>query len=207
MKKLYLTAMAACMAASQAVAGIHTPPPYTLNDADAFVVARSFKLGDEDSNVRPANTHIDSNTAQKCIGDNCDEVKHCANDSQCDKDQYCAKVSSGASSGVCKVLCESGKTRDGTKCANEATTPLCGYDDNHQSHCSCTPDSCSPAYKCNLKSETYYDCDVCSADDSDPACHCPDGKLPNGSGECVTCNYDSTCAWDEYCANAGTTSS
>ncbi len=182
------------------------PPPPILNDAESFVVARSFKLGNEDSGVASTtNTHVGSNTAQKCVGDNCDEVRGCKTDADCDADQYCAKLDKKSDTGVCKTLCEGGKDKNGNKCsAGDSSTPECGYDDKHQSHCSCTPETCPAAYECNHQSNTYYKCEPCAAGE---ICNCTDGKEANGRGDCVTCNNDNKCAWDEYCANAGTTSS
>ena len=132
-------------------------------------------------------------------------MRGCKTDADCDADQYCAKLDKKSDTGVCKTLCEGGKDKNGNKCsAGDSSTPECGYDDKHQSHCSCTPETCPAAYECNHQSNTYYKCEPCAAGE---ICNCTDGKEANGRGDCVTCNNDNKCAWDEYCANAGTTSS
>lgn len=121
-------------------------------------------------------------------------MEKCASDSDCKEDEYCTSVK------VCKPLCERGKTLDKEKCNGE--TPVCATD-NHKSYCACTAESCPKAYKCG-KTGNRYACETCAAGEE---CGCPAGTKSNGSGSCVTCNFDTDCADDQVCENKGTTSS
>ena len=117
----------------------------------------------------------------------------CSKNEDCEADQYCTM-------GMCKDLCERNRTKKKVKCSGE--TPVCTPDD-HDSYCACTPESCNAAWECR-KVSGRYSCEPCSAGEK---CGCPDGKMSNGSGKCVTCNFDSDCADDEYCSNSGTEAS
>lgn len=101
---------------------------------------------------------------------------------------------------MCKPLCERGKTLDKEKCSGE--TPVCATD-NHKSYCACSAESCPKAYKCG-KTGNRYACETCAAGEE---CGCPAGTKSNGSGSCVTCNFDTDCADDQVCENKSTTSS
>ena len=189
MKKLMILAAAFVLNAATAWAE-GTP---VFNETGAFVIARSVKLGETNISVAPKT----AGTAQKTCppGDpSCSGVEKCASDSDCKEDEYCTSIK------VCKPLCERGKTLDKEKCNGE--TPVCATD-NHKSYCACTAESCPKAYKCG-KTGNRYACETCAAGEE---CGCPAGTKSNGSGSCVTCNFDTDCADDQVCENKGTTSS
>ena len=165
-----------------------------FDESGAFVVARSVKLGDTNISSFSPKT---SEAAQKTCDPNdptCSGGKHCDSGSDCADGEYCTTVH------VCKPLCEKNITSDKVKCSGE--TPVCTAS-NHKSYCACTDDSCPNAYKC-AESGKSASCSACSKDEE---CGCPAGTVSNGSGQCVTCNFDTKCADDQYCANAGTASS
>ena len=189
MKKLMI--LAAAFVLNAATAWAESTPVF--NETGAFVIARSVKLGETNISVAPKT----AGTAQKTCppGDpSCSGVEKCASDSDCKEDEYCTSVK------VCKPLCERGKTLDKEKCSGE--TPVCATD-NHKSYCACTAESCPKAYKCG-KTGNRYACETCAAGEE---CGCPAGTKSNGSGSCVTCNFDTDCADDQVCENKGTTSS
>ena len=189
MKKLMILAAAFVLNAATAWAW-STP---VFNETGAFVIARSVKLGETNISVAPKT----AGTAQKTCppGDpSCSGVAKCDSDSDCKEDEYCTSVK------VCKPLCERGKTLDKEKCSGE--TPVCATD-NHKSYCACSAESCPKAYKCG-KTGNRYACETCAAGEE---CGCPAGTKSNGSGSCVTCNFDTDCADDQVCENKSTTSS
>ena len=160
-----------------------------LDDSASFTIAKSVKLGLGEDEMRSApaiggqhKVKEDKHTATKC-----------SKNEDCEADQYCTM-------GMCKDLCERNRTKKKVKCSGE--TPVC-TPDNHDSYCACTPESCNAAWECR-KVSGRYSCEPCSAGEK---CGCPDGKMSNGSGKCVTCNFDSDCADDEYCSNSGTEAS
>ena len=189
MKKLMI--LAAAFVLNAATAWAESTPVF--NETGAFVIARSVKLGETNISVAPKTAE----TAQKTCppGDpSCSGVAKCDSDSDCKEDEYCTSVK------VCKPLCERGKTLDKEKCSGE--TPVCATD-NHKSYCACSAESCPKAYKCG-KTGNRYACETCAAGEE---CGCPAGTKSNGSGSCVTCNFDTDCADDQVCENKGTTSS
>ncbi|MBS6474086.1 MAG: hypothetical protein KH347_07560 [Acetobacter sp.] len=189
MKKLMI--LAAAFVLNAATAWAESTPVF--NETGAFVIARSVKLGETNISVAPKT----AGTAQKTCppGDpSCSGVAKCDSDSDCKEDEYCTSVK------VCKPLCERGKTLDKEKCSGE--TPVCATD-NHKSYCACSAESCPKAYKCG-KTGNRYACETCAAGEE---CGCPAGTKSNGSGSCVTCNFDTDCADDQVCENKGTTSS
>ena len=189
MKKLMI--LAAAFVLNAATAWAESTPIF--NETGAFVIARSVKLGETNISVAPKT----AGTAQKTCppGDpSCSGVAKCDSDSDCKEDEYCTSVK------VCKPLCERGKTLDKEKCSGE--TPVCATD-NHKSYCACSAESCPKAYKCG-KTGNRYACETCAAGEE---CGCPAGTKSNGSGSCVTCNFDTDCADDQVCENKSTTSS
>ena len=189
MKKLMI--LAAAFVLNAATAWAESTPVF--NETGAFVIARSVKLGETNISVAPKT----AGTAQKTCppGDpSCSGVAKCDSDSDCKEDEYCTSVK------VCKPLCERGKTLDKEKCSGE--TPVCATD-NHKSYCACSAESCPKAYKCG-KTGNRYACETCAAGEE---CGCPAGTKSNGSGSCVTCNFDTDCADDQVCENKSTTSS
>ena len=185
MKKILALALLACMMPTIASAKTAT----YLDDSASFVIAKSVKLGLGEDEMRGApaiggqhKVKEDKHTATKC-----------SKNEDCEADQYCTM-------GMCKDLCERNRTKKKVKCSGE--TPVC-TPDNHDSYCACTPESCNAAWECR-KVSGRYSCEPCSAGEK---CGCPDGKMSNGSGKCVTCNFDSDCADDEYCSNSGTEAS
>ena len=189
MKKLMI--LAAAFVLNAATAWAESTPVF--NETGAFVIARSVKLGETNISVAPKTAE----TAQKTCppGDpSCSGVAKCDSDSDCKEDEYCTSVK------VCKPLCERGKTLDKEKCSGE--TPVCATD-NHKSYCACSAESCPKAYKCG-KTGNRYACETCAAGEE---CGCPAGTKSNGSGSCVTCNFDTDCADDQVCENKSTTSS
>ena len=183
--------LAAAFVLNAATAWAESTPVF--NETGAFVIARSVKLGETNISVAPKT----AGTAQKTCppGDpSCSGVAKCDSDSDCKEDEYCTSVK------VCKPLCERGKTLDKEKCSGE--TPVCATD-NHKSYCACSAESCPKAYKCG-KTGNRYACETCAAGEE---CGCPAGTKSNGSGSCVTCNFDTDCADDQVCENKSTTSS
>lgn len=167
--------------------------------------AVSVKLGDVPTSIF-AKSFEGKNINSECVeGDeNCRSVESCGTDADCAHDEYCSSLK------ICKYLCENGKTQKGVKCATLKNTPVCAIETSgHKSYCACTQasdeegDSCEPAYECRL-SGTQIQCVACAAGQK---CRCPDGKMSNGSGDCVVCNGNYDCSGDEVCTNAGTTSS
>ena len=186
MKKLLLLAAALILNATTAMAA-ETP---VFDEAGAFVIARSVKLGEATMSV----TTKTSETAQKTCapGDSsCSGTTKCGSDSDCKEDEYCTSLK------TCKPLCERGRTQDKEKCSGE--TPVCATD-NHKSYCACNDESCGKAYKCG-KTGNRFACEPCAAGDS---CGCPAGTSSNGAGACVTCNKDADCADNQVCENKGT---
>ncbi len=186
-KVLTALAMLVCLLPTSSNASV-------FDESGAFVIARSVKLGDTTISSFSPKT---SETAQKTCapGDpTCSGGKHCDSAAECANGEYCTTVH------VCKPLCEKNITLDKVKCSGE--TPVCTAS-NHKSYCACTDDSCPNAYKC-AESGKSASCSACSKDEE---CGCPAGTVSNGGGQCVTCNFDTKCADDQYCANAGTASS
>ena len=186
MKKLLLLAAALVLNATTAMAA-ETP---VFDEAGAFVIARSVKLGEANMSV----TTKTSGTAQKTCapGDSsCSGVAKCSSDTDCKEDEYCTSAK------TCKPLCERGRTQSKEKCSGE--TPVCATD-NHKSYCACNDESCGKAYKCG-KTGNRYACEPCAAGES---CGCPAGTSSNGAGACVACNKDADCADNQICESKGT---
>ena len=185
MKKILALALLACMMPTIASAKTAT----YLDDSSSFTIAKSVKLGLGEDEMRSA----PATGGQRKVEADKHAATKCAKDEDCTNDQYCTM-------GMCKDLCERNRTKKKVKCSGE--TPVC-TPDNHDSYCACTPESCNAAWECR-KVSGRYSCEPCSAGEK---CGCPDGKMSNGSGKCVTCNFDSDCADDEYCSNSGTEAS
>ena len=166
-----------------------------LNDADAFVIARSAKLGEmEDS-------FSSGKQVPKKIGcapgeSDCVGPTLCKTDSECKDDEYCSVIKQ------CTKLCSGGVNSDGEKCSDYPRMPECTPTKNgHKSYCACTDTSCDTGWKC-AEQNGIKQCVICSAGE---ACGCPDGKMSNGKGGCGGCNTNEDCAGNETCADAGTT--
>ncbi len=172
---------------------------FVFNDAESFVVARSYKLGEADGGSDGGRTlPVLKKSALDCGDGKCDTPNQCETAEDCDVNEYCTSLH------VCKNLCERGKTYEGVVCANLPKTPSCAIETSgHVSYCACTATSCGPAWKCSMLG-VRYQCEMCPAGEK---CNCPDGKVSNGKGQCVVCNNSDACEWNQYCAAAGTTSS
>ena len=160
-----------------------------LDDSASFVIAKSVKLGlgEDEARFAPATGEQRKVEADKHA------VTKCAKDEDCASDQYCTM-------GMCKDLCARNTTKKKVKCSGE--TPVCTAD-NHDSYCACNDESCGAALSCK-KVGSRYSCEPCGAGEK---CGCPDGKMSNGSGKCVTCNFDTDCADNEVCSNPKTEAS
>ena len=182
MKKILALALLACMMPTIASAKTAT----YLDDSASFVIAKSVKLGlgEDDTHFAPAIG------GQRKVEADKHAVTKCAKDADCADDQYCTM-------GMCKDLCARNTTKKKVKCSGE--TPVCTVD-NHDSYCACNDESCRAALSCK-KVGSRYSCEPCGAGEK---CGCPDGKMSNGSGKCVTCNFDTDCADNEVCSNPKT---
>ena len=157
-----------------------------LDDSASFVIAKSVKLGlgEDEARFAPATG------GQRKVEADKHAVTKCAKDEDCADDQYCTM-------GMCKDLCARNTTKKKVKCSGE--TPVCTVD-NHDSYCACNDESCSAALSCK-KVGSRYSCEPCGAGEK---CGCPDGKMSNGAGKCVTCIADTDCADNEVCSNPKT---
>ena len=162
------------------------PPPLLLDDSASFILAKSAKLGLGEDDIFSAPT---IGGAHKVEADKHAATK-CAKDADCAADQYCTM-------GMCKDLCARNTTKKKVKCSGE--TPVCTAD-NHDSYCACNDESCGPALSCK-KVGSRYSCEPCGAGEK---CGCPDGKMSNGAGKCVTCISNNDCADNEVCTNPKT---
>ena len=162
------------------------PSSQLLDDSASFVIAKSVKLGlgEDEARFAPATGEQRKVEADKHA------VTKCAKDEDCASDQYCTM-------GMCKDLCARNTTKKKVKCSGE--TPVCTAD-NHDSYCACNDESCGAALSCK-KVGSRYSCEPCGAGEK---CGCPDGKMSNGAGKCVTCNFDTDCADNEVCSNPKT---
>ena len=185
MQKL-LTILTAAALISNATVAESTPSPQLLDDSASFVIAKSVKLGlgEDEARFAPATG------GQRKVEADKHAVTKCAKDADCADDQYCTM-------GMCKDLCARNTTKKKVKCSGE--TPVCTVD-NHDSYCACNDESCGAALSCK-KVGSRYSCEPCGAGEK---CGCPDGKMSNGSGKCVTCNFDTDCADNEICTNPKT---
>ena len=166
-----------------------------LNDADAFVIARSAKLGemeDSFSSGKQVTKKIGCAPGESdCVGPTL-----CKTDSECKDNEYCSVIKQ------CTKLCSGGVNSDGEKCSDYPRMPECTPTKNgHKSYCACTDTSCGTGWKC-AEQNGIKQCVTCSAGE---ACGCPDGKMSNGKGGCGGCNTNEDCAGNETCADAGTT--
>ena len=170
-----------------------------FNDAESFVVARSYKLGEASGGSDGGQALLGAKKPTPvCEGDECKTPDKCETAADCEANEYCTSLH------VCKNLCERGKTYEGVVCANLPKTPSCAIETSgHVSYCACTATSCGPAWKCSMLG-VRYQCEMCPAGEK---CNCPDGKVSNGRGECVVCNNSNACEWNQYCSAAGTTAS
>ena len=187
MRKFILCLIVLCWSAGTSAA--------VLNDADAFVIARSAKLGEmEDS-------FSSGKQVPKKIGcapgeSDCVGPTLCKTDSECKDDEYCSVIKQ------CTKLCSGGVNSDGEKCSDYPRMPECTPTKNgHKSYCACTDTSCDTGWKC-AEQNGIKQCVICSAGE---ACGCPDGKMSNGKGGCGGCNTNEDCAGKKPCADAGTT--
>ncbi len=166
-----------------------------LNDADAFVIARSAKLGEMDDSFSSGKQVTKKNRLAPGESD-CVGPTLCKTDSQCKDDEYCSVIKQ------CTKLCSGGVNSDGEKCSDYPRMPECTPAKNgHKSYCACTDTSCGTGWKC-AEQNGKKQCVICSAGE---ACGCPDGKMSNGKGGCGGCNTNEDCAGNETCADAGTT--
>ncbi len=182
MKKILTLALLACMTPTITSAKTTT----YLDDSASFVLAKSAKLGLGEDDIFSAPT---IGGAHKVEADKHAATK-CAKDADCAADQYCTM-------GMCKDLCARNTTKKKVKCSGE--TPVCTAD-NHDSYCACNDESCGAAFSCK-KVGSRYSCEPCGAGEK---CGCPDGKVSNGAGKCVSCNFDNDCADNEICSNPKT---
>ncbi len=187
MRKFILCLIVLCWSAGTSAA--------VLNDADAFVIARSAKLGemeDSFSSGKQVTKKIGCAPGEAdCVGPTL-----CKTDSQCKDDEYCSVIKQ------CTKLCSGGVNSDGEKCSDYPRMPECTPTKNgHKSYCACTDTSCGTGWKC-AEQNGIKQCVICSAGE---ACGCPDGKMSNGKGGCGGCNTNEDCAGNETCADAGTT--
>ena len=186
MRKFILCLIVLCWSAGTSAA--------VLNDADAFVIARSAKLGemeDSFSSGKQVTKKIGCAPGEAdCVGPTL-----CKTDSQCKDDEYCSVIKQ------CTKLCSGGVNSDGEKCSDYPRMPECTPTKNgHKSYCACTDTSCGTGWKC-AEQNGIKQCVICSAGE---ACGCPDGKMSNGKGGCGGCNTNEDCAGNETCADAGT---
>ena len=187
MRKFILCLIVLCWSAGTSAA--------VLNDADAFVIARSAKLGemeDSFSSGKQVTKKIGCAPGESdCVGPTL-----CKKDSECKDDEYCSVIKQ------CTKLCSGGVNSDGEKCSDYPRMPECTPTKNgHKSYCACTDTSCGTGWKC-AEQNGIKQCVTCSAGE---ACGCPDGKMSNGKGGCGGCNTNEDCAGNETCADAGTT--
>ena len=187
MRKFILCLIVLCWSAGTSAA--------VLNDADAFVIARSAKLGemeDSFSSGKQVTKKIGCAPGESdCVGPTL-----CKTDSECKDDEYCSVIKQ------CTKLCSGGVNSDGEKCSDYPRMPECTPTKNgHKSYCACTDTSCGTGWKC-AEQNGKKQCVICSAGE---ACGCPDGKMSNGKGGCGGCNTNEDCAGNETCADAGTT--
>ena len=187
MRKFILCLIVLCWSAGTSAA--------VLNDADAFVIARSAKLGemeDSFSSGKQVTKKIGCAPGESdCVGPTL-----CKTDSECKDDEYCSVIKQ------CTKLCSGGVNSDGEKCSDYPRMPECTPTKNgHKSYCACTDTSCDTGWKC-AEQNGKKQCVICSAGE---ACGCPDGKMSNGKGGCGGCNTNEDCAGNETCADAGTT--
>ena len=187
MRKFILCLIVLCWSAGTSAA--------VLNDADAFVIARSAKLGemeDSFSSGKQVTKKIGCAPGESdCVGPTL-----CKTDSECKDDEYCSVIKQ------CTKLCSGGVNSDGEKCSDYPRMPECTPTKNgHKSYCACTDTSCGTGWKC-AEQNGIKQCVICSAGE---ACGCPDGKMSNGKGGCGGCNTNEDCAGNETCADAGTT--
>ena len=187
MRKFILCLIVLCWSAGTSAA--------VLNDADAFVIARSAKLGemeDSFSSGKQVTKKIGCAPGESdCVGPTL-----CKTDSECKDDEYCSVIKQ------CTKLCSGGVNSDGEKCSDYPRMPECTPAKNgHKSYCACTDTSCGTGWKC-AEQNGIKQCVICSAGE---ACGCPDGKMSNGKGGCGGCNTNEDCAGNETCADAGTT--
>ena len=187
MRKFILCLIVLCWSAGTSAA--------VLNDADAFVIARSAKLGemeDSFSSGKQVTKKIGCAPGESdCVGPTL-----CKTDSECKDDEYCSVIKQ------CTKLCSGGVNSDGEKCSDYPRMPECTPTKNgHKSYCACTDTSCGTGWKC-AEQNGIKQCVTCSAGE---ACGCPDGKMSNGKGGCGGCNTNEDCAGNETCADAGTT--
>ena len=187
MRKFILCLIVLCWSAGTSAA--------VLNDADAFVIARSAKLGemeDSFSSGKQVTKKIGCAPGESdCVGPTL-----CKTDSECKDDEYCSVIKQ------CTKLCSGGVNSDGEKCSDYPRMPECTPTKNgHKSYCACTDTSCDTGWKC-AEQNGIKQCVICSAGE---ACGCPDGKMSNGKGGCGGCNTNEDCAGNETCADAGTT--
>ena len=184
MKKIFILTAAALILSSTVAEA--TSPSQLLDDSASFVIAKSVKLGlgEDEARFAPAIGEQRKVEADKHA------VTKCAKDEDCADDQYCTM-------GMCQDLCARNTTKKKVNCSGE--TPICTVD-NHDSYCACNDESCGAALSCK-KVGSRYSCEPCGAGEK---CGCPDGKMSNGAGKCVTCITDTDCADDEYCSNPKT---
>ena len=183
MQKLLTVLTAVLVSASSAAFANQS---FYLDDSASFVLAKSAKLGLGEDDIFSAPT---IGGAHKVEADKHAATK-CAKDADCAADQYCTM-------GMCKDLCARNTTKKKVKCSGE--TPVCTAD-NHDSYCACNDESCGPALSCK-KVGSRYSCEPCGAGEK---CGCPDGKMSNGAGKCVTCISNNDCADNEVCTNPKT---
>ena len=185
MRKL-LSILTAAALISNATVAETIPSSQLLDDSASFVIAKSVKLGlgEDDTHFAPAIG------GQRKVEADKHAVTKCEKDADCADDQYCTM-------GMCKDLCARNTTKKKVKCSGE--TPVCTVD-NHDSYCACNDESCGAALSCK-KVGSRYSCEPCGAGEK---CGCPDGKMSNGAGKCVTCNFDADCADNEVCSNPKT---
>lgn len=96
---------------------------FVFNDAESFVVARSYKLGEADGGSDGGRTlPVLKKSALDCSDGKCDTPNQCETAEDCDANEYCTSLH------VCKNLCERGKTYEGVVCANLPKTPSCAIE-------------------------------------------------------------------------------
>ncbi len=170
-----------------------------LNDSESFQVARAMKLIDAYDDGGPdAGSIVPYKARKRAVDDSGNEIPgKCDTSADCDPNEYCTTAK------ICKNLCEKSMTYPKREnCATMKTTPVCAIEgDTRTSYCACTATSWGSAWKCSKKGDKYQ-CEMCPAGEK---CDCPDGKISNGKGQCVACNSDNDCAYNQYCTNAGKT--
>lgn len=181
-----------------------TPPPL-LDDSASFRIAKSVKLGNEDSQVFSGNTfHQSGISGAECVtNSDCDDTQKCT-DGECVSvctpnpcgDQDCFPENHAAKCGCTATSCNIGYKCENKECKPCKANEPCGCPDNKVSdgggNCICP--STASASLCTA-GQYFKDavCECANCSDGDPACgRCDSDRIPDGSGGC-RCKTTQTC--------------